>query len=207
MRKILYIWIVLLLAFSNMSAQQVDKAAVKAKVNRAAMEMKSMECDFVQTKHLKMLSDKMVSKGRMYYQQKNKLRWEYTSPKKYVFVLNDTKVRIKNGNRTDVVDTNQNKVFKEIARIMMNSVVGKCLNDDKEYKVDISASGSDWIATLSPLRKNMRQLFKRIVIHFDKQRAVVSRVELLEKNDDRTVIELKNVKTNHAISPNLFAVD
>lgn len=188
-------------------AQQVDKEAVRKKVNRTAMEMKSMECDFVQTKHLKMLSDKMVSNGRMYYQQKNKLRWEYTSPKKYLFVLNDTKVRIKNGDRNDVVDTNQNKVFKEIARIMMNSVVGKCLNDDKEYKVDISASGSDWIATLSPLRKNMRQLFKRIVIHFDKQRAVVSRVELLEKNDDRTVIELKNVKTNHAISPNLFAVD
>jgi outer membrane lipoprotein carrier protein len=207
MRKLLYILTVLLLGLSDVEAQQVDKAAVKAKVNRTAMEMKSLECDFIQTKHLKMLSDKMVSKGRMWYQQKNKLRWEYTSPQKYVFVLNTTKVRIETGGRNDVIDTNQNKVFKEIARIMMNSVVGKCLNDDKEYKVDISTSGSDWMATLTPQRKNMKQFFKKIIIHFDQRRALVNRVELLEKNDDRTVIELKNVKTNHAISPSLFAVD
>ena len=199
--------IALLSVFTPMASQQVEQAAVRARVNRTAMEMKSLECDFVQTKHLKMLSDKMVSKGRMYYQQKSKLRWEYTSPKKYVFILNDTKVRIINGSRNDVIDTNQSKVFKEIARVMMNSVVGKCLNDDKEYKVDITASGSDWIATLTPQRKNMKQLFKKIVIHFDKQRAMVNRVELLEKNDDRTVIELKNAKTNHAISPAIFAMD
>ena len=206
MKRILYILSLLLLVVADVDAQQVDQAAVRAKINRTAMDMKSMECDFVQTKYMKMLNDKMVSKGHMCYQQKNKLRWEYTSPKKYLFVLNDTKVGIQSGNRNDVIDTNQNKVFKEIARIMMNSVVGKCLNDDKEYKVSITANATDWIATLIPQRKNMRQLFKKITIRFDKQRAVVSQVELLETNDDRTVIELKNVKTNHAISPNQFVV-
>ena len=188
------------------TAQQVDKAAVKARINRAAMEMKSMECDFVQTKHLKLLSDKMVSKGKMYYQQKNRLRWEYTSPHKYVFILNNTKVSIHNGDRNDVIDTNQNKVFKEIARVMMNSVVGKCLNDEREYKVDITVNTSEWVAKLTPLRKNMKQMFTSIVLHFDRQRALVTKVELTEKNNDRTVIELKNVKTNHAISPSLFDI-
>lgn len=196
----------MLSVIGSVLAQQVDKTAVKAKINRAAMEMKSMECDFVQTKHLKLLSDKMVSKGRMYYQQKNRLRWEYTAPHKYVFILNDTKVSINNGDRNDIIDTNQNKVFKEIARVMMNSVVGKCLNDEREYKVDITAGAYEWIARLTPLRKNMKQMFTSIVLHFDKQRALVTKVELTEKNNDRTVIELKNVKTNHAISPSLFDI-
>ena len=148
----------------------------------------------------------MVSKGRMYYQQKNRLRWEYTAPHKYVFILNDTKVGIRNGDRNDVIDTDQNKVFKEIARVMMNSVVGKCLNDEREYKVDITADNSEWIARLNPLRKNMKQMFTSIVLHFDRQRALVTKVELTEKNKDRTVIELKNVKTNHAISQTLFDI-
>ena len=37
MRKLLYILAVLLLGLSDVAAQQVDKAAVKAKVNRTAM--------------------------------------------------------------------------------------------------------------------------------------------------------------------------
>lgn len=206
MRYLFFVLCLAFAAFGSATAQQVDKAAVKARINRAAMEMKSMECDFVQTKHLKLLSDKMVSKGRMYYQQKNRLRWEYTAPHKYVFILNDTKVSIHNGERNDVIDTNQNKVFKEIARVMMNSVVGKCLNDEREYKVEINANTSEWIAALTPLRKNMKQMFTSIVLHFDRQRAWVTKVELTEKNNDRTIIELKNVKTNHAISPNLFDI-
>ena len=89
---------------------------------------------------------------------------------------------------------------------MMNSVVGKCLNDEREYKVDITASVSEWVAKLTPLRKNMKQMFTSIVLHFDRQRALVTKVELTEKNNDRTVIELKNVKTNHAISQSLFDI-
>ena len=188
------------------SAQTTDVEAVRRKVNKAAAEMRTMECDFVQTKQLKMLNDKMVSKGRMWYQQKDKLRWEYTAPYTYTFILNGTKVMLRNNSRNDVIDTNQNKMFREIARIMMNSVVGKCLNDDKEYKVDIKSVTNEYVATLTPLRKNMKQLFQKIVLHFDQRKNVVTKVELLEKNGDKTVIELKNIKTNHDVNSTVFAV-
>ena len=32
-------------------------------------------------------------------------------------------------------------------------------------------------------------------------------LELIEKNGDKTVIELKNIKTNVAIAPNIFSVN
>ena len=47
MRRILLTVFLMLSVIGSALAQQVDKAAVKAKINRAAMEMKSMECDFV----------------------------------------------------------------------------------------------------------------------------------------------------------------
>lgn len=188
------------------AAQRVNEAAVIRQINAAASKLRTMQCDFVQTKYMRMLNDKMVSRGRMYYAQPNRLRWEYTSPYTYVFVLNNSQVLMSKGRKSQVVDVNQSKVFKEITRIMMNSVVGKCLSDGKDFKTSIAATQSEWIATLVPLKKNMRQMFKTIKIHFNKQRSMVSVVELYENNGDRTVIELKNVRANQNINANLFSI-
>lgn len=186
--------------------QGIDEAQVKATINQAAARMKSMQCDFVQTKHLKMLNDKMVSEGKMYYQQSNKLRWEYISPYHYTFILNQSQVSLRNARRNDVIDVNQNKIFKEIARLMMNSVVGRSLSDDKDFTSVTTANPTDWIATLTPLRKNLKQMFKEIRLHFNKKTSMVSKVILIERNGDKTVIELKNVKTNAPVNADMFAI-
>ncbi len=198
----------LALGLFTVSAQQkVNEAQVKQQIGAVASSLRSMQCDFVQTKYLKMLNDKMVSKGKMYYQQSNKLRWEYTSPYTYTFVLNGSKVLISKGSRNDVINVNQSKVFKEIARIMMNSVVGKCLSDEKDFKVTLTGSSAEYVATLYPQQKQMKQMFQTIILHFDRQKSTVSKVELVEKKGDRTVIELKNVKTNGAINAKVFSIN
>lgn len=207
MKKLIVLIMSLTLGFTSISAQwKVNDAKVIQQINAVATSMKSMQCDFVQTKYLKMLNDKMVSKGKMYYQQSNKLRWEYISPYSYAFVLNGSKVLISKGKRNDVINVNQSKMFKEIARIMMNSVVGNCLTDKKDFKVSLAASGTDYIATLYPQQKQMKQMFQKIILHFNKAKSTVSKVELVEKKGDKTIIELKNVRVNGAVSPSVFLV-
>jgi len=205
MKKGLFIIYLLLTAHVTLMAQQ-SETQIRQKISQIASSMKTMQCDFIQTKHLKMLNDEMVSKGRMYYQQGNRLRWEYTSPYTYTFIINDDKVLLKNSQRNDVIDVNKNKLFKEIARIMMNSVVGNCLNDEKSFKSSLSVSGGAWVATLLPQRKDMKQMFQKIVLHFSQKQAMVTQVELIEKNGDRTIIDLKNIRTNEAISTNMFTI-
>jgi outer membrane lipoprotein carrier protein len=205
MKKGLFIIYLLLTAHVTLMAQQ-SETQIRQKISQIASSMKTMQCDFIQTKHLKMLNDEMVSKGRMYYQQGNRLRWEYTSPYTYTFIINDDKVLLKNSQRNDVIDVNKNKLFKEIARIMMNSVVGNCLNDEKNFKSSLSVSGGAWVATLLPQRKDMKQMFQKIVLHFSPKQAMVTQVELIEKNGDRTIIDLKNIRTNEAISTNMFTI-
>ncbi|MBR4730435.1 MAG: outer membrane lipoprotein carrier protein LolA [Prevotella sp.] len=205
MKKGLFIIYLLFAAHFTLMAQQ-SEMQIRQKISRIASSIKTMSCDFIQTKHLKMLNDDMVSKGRMYYQQSNRLRWEYTSPYTYTFIINNDKVLLKNSQRNDVIDVNSNKLFKEIARIMMNSVVGNCLNDETSFKSSISVSGEEWVATLLPQRKDMKQMFQKIVLHFSQKQAVVTQVELIEKNGDRTIIDLKNIKTNETISANMFTI-
>lgn len=190
----------------SVSAQTLNDAQIRQRVNQAAAAMKTLQCDFVQIKHLKMLNEEMLAQGKMYYQQSNKLRWEYTNPYTYTFVLNGDKVLLKNQQRNDVIDVNQNKIFREIARIMMSSVVGNSLLDNKTFKTTITINNSEWIATQIPQRKDMRQIFQRIVLHFNPQCAVVSCVEMIEKNGDKTVINLKNIRTNETLNASIFAV-
>lgn len=207
MKRFLVSMTTLFLCLCCITAQSIDEAKVKQQINSVASKMNTMQCDFVQTKYIKMLNDKMVSKGKMYYQQSDKLRWEYSSPYAYSFVLNGSKVLISRGKRNDVVNVNQSKFFKEIARIMMNSVVGKCLTDTKDFKTNITGTQSEYIATLYPKQKQMQQMFQKIILHFNRQKSIVSKVELIEKKGDRTIIELLNVKTNAPIDAKVFTVN
>lgn len=208
MKKTMSFIVALLLSVVSVAAQgKVDEAKVKQQINAVASAIKTMQCDFVQTKYVKLLNDKMVSRGKMYYQQSDKLRWEYVSPYTYTFVLNGSKALISKGKRNDVVNVNQSKFFKEIARIMMNSVVGKCLTDSKDFKVAIAASPAEYVATLYPHQKQMQQMFSKVVLHFSRKSSTVTKVELVEKKGDRTVIELKNTKTNAPINAKVFSVN
>jgi len=190
--------------FAGYAATFNQQAAIK-KISAAAAALKTMQCDFVQTKHLKMLGDEMVSKGKMYCSQPDKLRWQYTTPYQYTFVLNANKVSITKGKRNDVIDVQKNKMFKEIARIMMNTVLGKCFTG-KDFKTSVAEKDGTYIATLTPLKKEMRQMFSKIVLHYNKQASTITTVELHEKNGDRTYIEMKNIRKNQPVNASLFKI-
>lgn len=203
-----FIYTILFCAVSLFSfAQSQKEQQIIDKIAKSAQDMKSMQCNFIQTKHLKMLNDKMVSNGIMYYQQPNKLRWEYTTPYSYTFILNDSKVLLKKGERNDVIDVNQNKMFKEIARMMMNSVVGKCLSDKKSFKTSIKEEQSEYVATLIPLKSDMKKMWSKLILHFDRKLSSVIKVEMHEKNGDKTIIELKNTQINKSINAKVFAIE
>lgn len=194
----------MLLLFLVVKAQ-LSQDAIIAKINAAVSKIETMQCDFVQTKHMKMLNNKMVSTGIMAYKQSDKLRWEYKKPYTYVFILNGTKVYLKKESRNDVIDIKQNKVFKSIAEIMMNSVIGKCLTNNKEFKVSILDVNNQWVASLIPQKKELKQMYSKIILYFGKANSIIQKVEMIEKNGDKTIIELKNVKLNKPVNANSFS--
>lgn len=206
MKRYLLICVLSLLSFISM-AQAPQQSEIINQINEASVQMQSLECDFVQTKFLSILDDTMVSEGKMYYQQANKLRWEYVSPYTYTFILNDNQVLLKNDNRADVIDVNQNKIFKEIARMMMNSIVGTCLSDEKSFKTSVEVTGKDWVATLIPQKRDMKQMWNKLLLHINPEMKVVYKVEMHEPSGDYTIIDLINIKTNNQISPAIFDIN
>jgi outer membrane lipoprotein carrier protein len=47
-------------------------------------------------------------------------------------------------------------------------------------------------------------MFREITLRFDRKSSCVSRVELTEKNGDRTLIQLSNIRLNEPLSDRLF---
>lgn len=204
MRRVLLIIITLLTICTAWAQTTKQEQAAISVISRATANTKTLQATFTQTKTLKMLGDKMVSKGRMCYSQSDKLRWEYTSPYTYTFILNGNKVLLRKGKRSDVIDVNRNKMFKEIARIMMNSMLGRCITDSKTFKVSVKTDAKNYTATLVPLKKDMKQMYSSIVLTFGKQTATVNRVTMYERNGDCTDIVLDNIRLNAKVSDSEF---
>lgn len=169
-------------------------------------QTRDMECDFVQTKKIKLLNRSMVSRGHMSYRQPDKLRWEYTTPYTYVFVVNGSKVQILNNNRKDVIDVDRNRMFREIVNIMLGTVAGTSLGDRSSFRTTVTGTQTEYIATLVPQKKEMRQMYSNIILYFDPKAGVVSKIEMNEAKGDMTTIELRNIHKNRNLNDARFSV-
>lgn len=184
-------------------AQQQDALT---KINRATSQIKTMQCVITQTKHLSLLSEDMTAKGIMVYRQPNELRWEYTSPYEYLFIFNGEQVYVGNKTRQDVVGTGSNKVYKEVARLMMATVTGTALANSSEFAIDVDASDAAWLVTLTPKKKEIKRMFRKFVLSFSKSACMIAEVAIYETNGDCTNIHFDTITTNKPVDDTNFAI-
>jgi len=210
--RIITLIITIMLLASGLQAQTLKKASAAQSsqmitaINKTAASLRSIQCDFTQTKSMSFLNDKMVSHGKMYYTNNGKLRWEYTTPYRYTFVISRGKVTMQSSKKTSTVNLASSRLFQSIADIMVSSVTGKSLTNNKDFAVEMYTSGNQWVASLTPRRGDMKKMFKMVRLYFNQQHSMVSRVEMVENGGDKTVIELSNVKTNTTIPASMFTV-
>lgn len=177
----------------TLSAQTLSEQEIIRKMASVAQATKSIQANFTQTRYSKMLKEAQVSEGKMFCQQPDKLRWEYTSPRQSALILDGTDARLtKDGSGNG----GRNRFAGEMARLIMNSVAGKYLTDDKAFQVSATASDGEYVATLVPVRKEMKRLYTKLVLHFDPKQSVVTKVELYEKDASHIVIELHDIQTD-----------
>ena len=178
------------------------------RITGASSRMKSLTADFEQTKELSILNEKMTSKGRMYYRNDRCVRWEYTTPYAYTFVFNNNRILMTQADgKRSVTDIKSNNLFQEIVKIMISSIDGSGLTDSKSFTSKFFISGNSPMVTLTPLRKDVRQMFASIKLFFNSTDYSVDTVVMEESNGDSTTIQLSGKKYNESINPSLFAVD
>ncbi len=212
MRSLRIMLVGLALLCASMSALGADykplseaqTAEAIKKIDASCAGIKSLVADFRQVKDIAILQEKMVSTGKLWFAD-GMLRWEYFSPYTYLFILNKEKVLLQSSQTSSKLDVNSNRLFKSIARIIMSGITGQGLSGGEDFKVRMFLDGGSYVAELEPLRKEMRQMFKTVRLHFGKD-LKVSEVDLVD-NSGETVISILNADYDCAVDAKVFVVD
>ena len=205
MHKLLFLLLFPLACFSQVFKAVKDTSALKSRIEAMSRATSSVESDFTQEKNLSMLSEKIISKGHFVFKKDNLLRWEYNSPTKYLIVINKDKVMIKDEKKTSKYDMSSNKVFKEINDIMVSCVQGTIFKSNK-FKTNYFEAETFYKLELIPQAKNMKDTFKKINLYFDKNVTSVAKMEMVEANEDITLLNFSNKKLNAPVAETLFII-
>ena len=205
MFKIIIFLLIPFISFSQSYKTVKDTLLLKQKIESMSKSTISIESDFTQEKNLSMLSEKIISKGHFVFKKENLLRWEYNSPSKYLIVINKEKVVIKDEKKTTKYDMNSNKIFKEINDIMLSCVQGTIFKSNK-FKTNYFENERYYKLELLPQVKNMKETFKKINMKFDKTVTSVTKIEMIEGNEDLTLLDFTNKKINAPVVENIFII-
>ena len=211
MNKTMYVICSLLLCVtmvaqsSYQAATEAQKKEIIDKITQAANAMRTMQCDFTQEKELSFMNDKVLSEGKMLYKQPNKIRWEYTKPLAYVFAMDGTNIFMDAGNNQTTIPARSSRLFSSMSDIIIGGVSGAGLIDSPDFTAVFGVGNNDYRITLTPLQKEVKDLFDRIQLYVNKSDSRIQKVELVEKGGDKTLILLKNMQINATINDEVFS--
>lgn len=193
--------------FSQNKLTEEKQREILEKIDTEGSKMRSMQCEFTQTKSMKMLSRQMVSQGKMFFKKPNRLLWQYSSPYDYTFVLNGDNVQIKTSKSTQNINVQENKIFRRITGIIVDCITGAGLKNSPDFTAEIWEKDGAYFAKLYPKKKELKQIYEVVEIHFNTSFTMVSSVRMVEKSGDETLVKLNKTKINALIKDEIFVID
>jgi outer membrane lipoprotein-sorting protein len=212
-KKLNFLLIVLSLLMHFASWAQAPKGftainqtgGLQSSLGKAAHTIKDISADFSQVKEMKMLQDKVSSKGRFYFKKDDKIRIEYTQPFEYLLVMNAGRITVKDENKTSKINTRNSKTMQSVNRIMMDCMSGNVMNN-KDFSVAAFENSSQILLQLTPANAAMKNMFARIDVYIDKSDYTVAKLTMNEAGGDFTQMTFSNKKLNKGITDALFNI-
>lgn len=180
---------------------------VLAKMEKSSNALRTLQCDFVQSKRMKLLSKEMQSKGVLYFVKPDKIRWQYTTPYDYTFIMNGDKVQIKSAKSTKNIDIQGNKIFRQITTIILNTVTGGGIMNSADFDVTLFKQGDVYFAKMLPKKKEVKQVYASIEVYFNPTLTMVESIKMIEKSGEYTTVKLLSPKVNTTINESVFKVN
>ncbi len=180
-------------------------AAFQQTLARSTSSLQSLQSDFVQTKHLSMLAEKISSKGKFYYRKEDKLRIEYTSPFQYLLVMNGGQVLVKDEQKTSRINARSSRTLQSVNRIMLDCMRGSVFSNP-DFKVSVFERGDGYLLALAPASESMKKMFRGIDVYLMKSSLDVDRLTMTEAGGDYTDMDFTNSRHNLPLNDALFQV-
>ena len=134
------------------------------------------QASFIQTRHSSMLTKDLRSEGRLVLASPDRIRWEVLKPYPSIFVSSG-----------------------ELA------IAGRRFRMPTEKDFTATAlEGEDLAVKLVPVRRDLKSLFREIIVHADKQTLRIQSALLITPDGDWTQLEFKDFVVNRPVDAKLF---
>ena len=182
-----------------------DLRTFQSALSKATASLATLQADFTQTKHLSLLSDKIVSKGKFYYRKNDKVRIEYTTPFQYLLIMNGGQILVKDEQKTTRINTRTSKVMQSVNRIMIDCMSGSVFSNP-DFKITAYESGSNYLLRLNPVTDAMKKMFSNIDVYLAPGTMDVDKLVMNEQGGDYTEMDFSKSQHNLALNDALFKV-
>lgn len=154
----------------------------------------NLQGDFTQQRFLKAMAKPITSTGQFVLVKNQGLLWQMQKP--FATQLRVKKDGISQWNGSQWVN-NQKLGQSEQINLFLGLLSGDISALSSQFELALSGNVAGWELTLTPSSLLMKQIFTHIVIGGDE---VVKRIELNEKQGDKTLIHFENVQQNQPLS-------
>lgn len=207
MKQLVSSVLLFILTIINVSAQK-DKKSISVEELRSQMiektaDVNTISCDFIQNKHMEYLDAVITSKGKLFFDKNNRLRWEYVDPFSYLITINKGKFTINTDGQVSEYDIESNKVFSQVSELIISSVNGSIFTDSK-FNVEAFVEGNEYLISLEPNIPELKEVLNKIKMTVDKKNFSVNKVIMIEKQDNYTEINFLNKRFYEALPDSIF---
>ena len=171
-------------------------------IKQEVASVNAIKADFIQEKHLRMLDEPLISKGRLYFETPQSLRWEYRSPVRSILLMKDKTIRrYVEGDRGLVEQGSQGleamRVFlREICLWMQGDFAG-----NPDFRTELKA---DRTVVLTPEKEAIAEVVERIALKLTDTPGIIQTATIYEDADTYTRIRFTDTKINQPIKDRVF---
>ncbi len=192
--------LLLLVALSFCIAIPAARAGAENK--GAPVQLRSVQADFIQEKHLKILARPIVSTGSFTFQAPQSLRWEYRTPIRSILLMHGGKVR-KFVERDGVLaeDKGMRLDAMQVVLAEISNWLDGRFTDNAMFAVSFPKKQT---ILLTPKEQGIAALISSIELKLGEQAGLLDKVIIFEGPDASTSLTFSNRIINKEIPAAVF---
>jgi outer membrane lipoprotein-sorting protein len=170
----------------------------------AQASTQSIDARFVQTKHLSLLDEPLVSTGRFRFRRPDHVRLDVETPHPSTILIAGRSVTIPGLPATEqraVADSPMAAMFTELGAVF----AGNLDHAPAHFTIVARGEGDAIEVTLTPTAADFQRLFRTIALRFAGPDTMVTSMRLDDALGDRLEVELRDVRRNVELPDALFA--
>lgn len=184
-------WLLAVFLLSALSVLAADDTG------EAVMPLQSVQADFTQEKHLKILARPITSRGRFVFLAPQSLRWEYQEPFRSILLMHDGKIRKFTAREGELEEERGMQV--DAMQLVLSEISVWLDGNFTETATFAISSRNDQTITLTPKDPSFKNIISRIELGLADRAGLLDSVTIFEGGQSYTKLVFTHAVLNQPI--------